>query len=254
MYVRQYFKLHNPGGGAFFIMVKSVFIVKNFHFRKILLSVLILLIFIGILPAVIAYISAAGSRFPLGTAPTGKIAIVFGAGLYRDGSPSAVLRDRVQTAVELFKAGKVEKLLMSGDNSALNYNEPGAMQKYAVQLGVPEQAIVLDYAGRRTYDTCYRAKSIFGVTEALLVTQDYHLPRALYICKTLGLNSSVVSADRRNYRLGTYLYWRMREIPATFTAFIDLYFRKPQPILGDPEPIYIPDGDIPEPKSKENTL
>jgi SanA protein len=226
-------------------MVKSVFIVKIFPFRKTLLLILILLIIIGVLPAVIAYISAVGSRFPLGTAPNGKTAIIFGAGLYRDGSPSAVLRDRIQTAVELYKAGKVEKLLMSGDNSTLNYNEPGAMQKYAMQLGIPEDAIVLDYAGRRTYDTCYRAKSIFGISEALLITQDYHLPRALYICKILGIKSVGVSADRRNYRLGTYIYWRIREIPATFTAFIDLYLTKPQPILGDPEPIYPPDGDLP---------
>jgi SanA protein len=224
----------------------------KFQIRKILLSVLILLILVGILPAVIAYLSAAGSRFPLGTAPIGKTAIVFGAGLYRDGSPSAVLRDRVQTAVELYKAGKVEKILMSGDNSTLSYNEPGAMQKYAMQLGVPKEAIVLDYAGRRTYDTCYRAKSIFGITEALLVTQDYHLPRALYICKILGLKTQGISADRRNYRLGTYIYWRLREIPATFTAFIDLYLSKPQPILGDPEPIYPRDGDLPETTSEEN--
>ncbi|MEI8131496.1 MAG: ElyC/SanA/YdcF family protein [Leptolinea sp.] len=226
--------------------------MKNIPIRKLLLYLLILLIIIGLLPSVIAYITSAGSRFPLGTAPVGKTAIVFGAGLYRDGSPSAVLRDRVQTAVELYKAGKVEKLLMSGDNSTVNYNEPGAMQKYAIQLGVPEAAIVLDYAGRRTYDTCYRAKSIFGITEALLVTQDYHLPRALYICKMLGLNTVGISADRRNYRLSTYVYWRIREIPATFTAFIDLFISKPQPILGEPEPIFPRDGDLPESTSEEN--
>lgn len=218
------------------------------------MPVLILLIIIGLLPAVIVYLSAAGSRFPLSKAPIGKIAIVFGAGLYRDGSPSAVLRDRVQTAVELYKTGKVEKLLMSGDNSTLSYNEPGAMKNYAIQLGVPDEAIVLDYAGRRTYDTCYRAKSIFGITEALLVTQDYHLPRALYTCKILGLKTVGVSADRRNYRLGTSIYWRLREIPASFTAFIDLYLRKPQPVLGDPEPIYPADGDNPIPPKEENPL
>lgn len=233
-------------------MVESAFIVKNIPIRKLLLYLIILLIIIGLLPAIIAYISAAGSRFPLGTAPHGKTAIVFGAGLYRDGSPSAVLRDRVQTAVELYKAGKVEKLLMSGDNSTVNYNEPGAMQKYAIQLGVPEAAIVLDYAGRRTYDTCYRAKSIFGVTDALLVTQDYHLPRALFICKILGLKTVGVSADRRNYRLGTYIYWRIREIPATFSAFIDLFISKPHPILGELEPIFPRDGDLPESTSEEN--
>ncbi|HEX7557514.1 MAG TPA: ElyC/SanA/YdcF family protein, partial [Leptolinea sp.] len=145
---------------------------------------IIFLIIVILLPTVIARFSAVGKIFPLSIAPKGKIAIVFGAGLYRDGSPSAILKDRVQTAAELYKAGKIEKILMSGDNSYINYNEPGAMQKYAIQLGVPQEAIVLDFAGRRTYDTCFRAKAIFGVSEATLVTQDYHLPRALFTCKT----------------------------------------------------------------------
>ncbi len=227
-------------------MVELFIIVKKNNFRKNLLIVIILLLVFSLVPAVITYIDSMGKRYPLGLSPVGKTAIVFGAGLYRDGSPSAVLRDRVKTAVELFKAGKVEKILMSGDNSYVDYNEPGAMQKYALELGAPESAIVLDYAGRRTYDTCYRAKEIFGITNAILVTQDYHLPRALFICKHLGLNTIGVSADRRAYTFGTYLYWRIREIPATFTAFIDLFVRKPKPILGDPLPIYPPDGDVPQ--------
>jgi SanA protein len=234
-------------------MVEFKLIVKKYHLRKYIVAGIFLIAFFFLLPAVISYFASAGKRFPLGQAPQGKTAIVFGAGLYRDGSPSPVLRDRVQTAVELYEAGKVEKLLMSGDNSTPSYNEPGAMQKYAIQLGVPEDAIVLDYAGRRTYDTCYRAKSIFGITEAFLVTQDYHLPRALYICDVLGLKTIGISADRRNYRLGTYIYWRLREIPATFSAFVDLYLRKPQPILGKPEPIYSPDGDNMEQEFEEKS-
>lgn len=234
-------------------MVELFSNVKKLRSTKFILVGIILLLIVFLLPAVISYFASVGKRYPLGVAPQGKIAIVFGAGLYRDGSPSPVLRDRVQTAAELYKSGKVQKLLMSGDNSTISYNEPGAMQKYAMQLGVPENAIVLDYAGRRTYDTCYRARSIFGITEAFLVTQDYHLPRALYICNILGLKTIGISADRRNYRLGTYLYWRLREIPATFTAFIDLYLRKPQPILGEPEPIYPPDGDNMEQEFEEKT-
>jgi SanA protein len=224
-------------------MVELILIVKKKPFRKILLYILLSLLVIFLAPVVIAYISSAGKRFPLGVAPQGKTAVVFGAGLYRDGSPSPVLRDRVSTAAELYKAGKVEKLLMSGDNSTLSYNEPGAMKKYALQLGIPEDAIVLHYAARRTYDTCYRAKAIFGITEATLVTQDYHLPRALFICRNLGLDAVGVSADRRNYSRMTYIYWRIREIPATFSAFIDVLVTHPEPILGEPLPIYPPDGD-----------
>lgn len=224
-------------------MVELILIVKKKSFRKILLYILLSLLVIFLAPVVIAYVSSLGKRFPLGVAPQGKTAVVFGAGLYRDGSPSPVLRDRVSTAAELYKAGKVQKLLMSGDNSTLSYNEPGAMKKYAMQLGIPENAIVLDYAGRRTYDTCFRAKAIFGITEATLVTQDYHLPRALFICRNLGVNAAGVSADRRKYNLVTYIYWRIREIPATFSAFVDVFITHPEPILGDPLPIYPPDGD-----------
>jgi vancomycin permeability regulator SanA len=91
-----------------------------------------------------------------------KGAIIFGAGLRRDGTPTAMLRDRVLTGAELYFSGKVDKLLMSGDNRFVDYNEPEAMRQFALSVGVPAEAIVLDYAGRRTYDTCYRAKLSSG--------------------------------------------------------------------------------------------
>jgi SanA protein len=172
------------------------------------------------------------------------VAIVFGAGLLRDGSPTPVLRDRVETAAELYFAGKVQKLLMSGDNRFVEYNEPAAMRAYALELGVPDDAIVLDYAGRRTYDTCYRAKEIFGVDQALLVTQRFHLPRALVICNGLGIEGQGVSADRRAYRRSSLGIWNLRELPATLVAFIDTFITRPLPVLGDKEPIF------PEPPSR----
>jgi len=176
--------------------------------------------------------------FSVEDAPSKPVAIVFGAGLRRDGQPTSVLQDRVATAAELYFDGKVEVLLMSGDNRYVDYNEPNAMKEYAVSLGVPEEDIVLDFAGRRTYDTCYRAQAIFGVEEAILVTQRYHLPRALYTCNTLGLPSVGVAADQRSYRQAALAYWNLREWAATLTAFWDLYLAKPTPVLGDPEPIF----------------
>ncbi len=167
------------------------------------------------------------------------VAIVFGAGLWRDGSPTPVLRDRVATAAELYFSGKVQKLLMSGDNRFVEYNEPGAMRDYAVSLGVPEADIVLDYAGRRTYDTCYRAQAVFGVGSAILVTQAYHLPRALYTCNMLDVEATGVPADRRSYSRRSLVFWTLREIPATLIAFWDLYITRPLPVLGEPEPIFI---------------
>jgi SanA protein len=112
------------------------------------------------------------------------------------------------------------------------------MHDYAIDLGVPEEDIVLDYAGRRTYDTCYRAKAIFGVQEAILVTQSFHLPRALYLCNHLGLPAVGVPADLRVYRRASLLYWNLRELPATLSALWEIYVSRPLPVLGDPEPIF----------------
>jgi SanA protein len=196
------------------------------------------LIVFGI-PRIITEIMTIGKVNKLDTAQPAKVAIVFGAGLQRDGSPSPVLKDRVETAVQLYQAGKVEKLLMSGDNRFVDYNEPGAMQAYAIALGVPQEDIVLDYAGRRTYDTCYRALHIFGVNEAILVTQRYHLPRALFTCNGVGLKSTGVAANSRYYRKFSRIVWNTRELPATTVALWQVWFSHPLPVMGDPEPIFL---------------
>ncbi len=170
--------------------------------------------------------------------PSTPVAIVFGAGLRRDGQPTIVLRDRVAMAAQLYTAGKVKKILMSGDNRFIDYNEPQAMREYAWSLGVPDEDIVLDFAGRSTYETCYRAKAIFGLEEAILVTQRFHLPRALYTCHTLGLRAVGVTADWHSYRRNAILFWQFRELFATLNAFWNLHFRRPLPVLGNPEPIF----------------
>ena len=205
---------------------------------KLLFFLGILAVLIFTIPSVITRQFSKNRIHDIDDSPTEKAAIVFGAGLLRDGTPTAVLRDRVATAVELYKAGKVEKLLMSGDNRFEDYNEPAAMLEYATQLGIPEEDIVLDFAGRSTYDTCYRAKYIFGVDQALLITQRYHLPRALYTCNKLGLEASGVSADRREYRKYAYRFWVIREFAATTAAFWDLWIEKPLPVMGNLEPIF----------------
>jgi SanA protein len=172
------------------------------------------------------------------SAPSAPAAIIFGAGLTRSGQPTAILRDRVETGAQLYFAGKAQKLLMSGDNRTLNYNEPEAMRQYAMQLGVPSEAIVLDYAGRRTYDTCYRAKAIFGLDSVLLVTQAFHLPRALFLCNAFGLKASGVEANNHHYWPPLLLIWNIREQLATVGAFVDVYVSRPLPVLGSPEPIF----------------
>ena len=120
--------------------------------------------------------------------PKRPVAIVFGA-RENNGTPSPYLQFRVEAAVALYNEGTVKKLLMTGDNSTPGYDEPTAMKKAALGYGVKPEDIVLDYAGFSTYDSCYRAKHIFGVTSAVLVTQNYHLPRALFTCLGVGIDS-----------------------------------------------------------------
>lgn len=164
--------------------------------------------------------------------PSQPAAIVFGAGYWRSGHLSDILADRMETAIALYEAGKVHKLLLSGDNRFVDYNEPGRMAEFAVARGVPREDLVLDYAGRRTYDSCYRARTIFGLQEAVLVTQAYHLPRALYTCDRLGLEMVGIEADRREY---IYDRWyRFRELLALGRAWLDLNVLRPLPVLGDP--------------------
>jgi SanA protein len=190
------------------------------------------------IPRLITGLYAFTRIFDSVTVPADRVAIVFGAGLRYDGTPTAILRDRVETAAKLYFDGKAEKLLMSGDNRAVEYNEPEAMRQYALNLGVPHEAIVLDYAGRRTYDTCYRAKAIFGVRSAILVTQDFHLPRALFLCNNLGIEAVGVNSNNFYYRKISRMIWNARELLATLSAFMDVYVYKPLPVLGNPDPIF----------------
>jgi len=165
--------------------------------------------------------------------PARPVAIVFGAGIRPDGGLSPMLRDRMDTAMDLYRAGLVQKLLVSGDNRFVDYDEPGRMYDYAIAQGLPPEDVVRDYAGRRTYDTCYRAPAIFGVTRAILVTQRFHLPRALFTCRNLGVDAVGFSADRRTYFSNPY--YRLRDAFATVVAWWDVAIARPTPVLGPKE-------------------
>jgi SanA protein len=169
----------------------------------------------------------------IASAPRAPVAIVFGAGVSPGGQLSPMLRDRMDTAIELYRAGKVRKLLVSGDNRFIDYDEPGRMYDYAVARGVARTDVVRDFAGRRTYDTCYRAKAIFGVEQAILVTQRFHLPRAIYTCRGLGVDSVGFAADR--YVYGSERFYRLREGFATVVAWWDVMVARPLPVLGERE-------------------
>lgn len=159
-------------------------------------------------------------------APHAPVGIVFGAGLRRDGGPTTVLYDRVAAAAQLFSEGKVDSLLLSGYETLEGYSEPSAMREVAESLGVPSEAIVTDGLGTRTFTTCQRAISTFGIEQALLITQDYHLPRALAICDGLGIDAVGVSADLRPYSPRALQYWETREILATLVALVEIFIAR----------------------------
>jgi SanA protein len=172
----------------------------------------------------------AGRTYTVENAPAAGVAIVFGARVYGGGRLSPMLSDRVDTAAALYAAGKVETLIMSGGQNGEEYDEPAAMAAQAVRQGVPPGAILLDYGGLRTYDTCYRAVEVYGVTEALLVTQAFHLPRALLLCDGLGMAVAGVAADRRLYSSRSLAWSELREVPALMSAALDLIRRSPPTI------------------------
>lgn len=164
--------------------------------------------------------------------PKAPVAIVFGAGLTPKGHPSAILADRVDAAIALYRAGKVDQLLMSGDNRFVWYNEPRAMKDYAVKHGVPEGAILLDFGGRNTYDTCYRARHVFGVQRAVLVSQNYHIARATFLARGLGIDA--VGFGVPDFDKYPQLRWSLqtREYLADIGAALDLYCLHRQPEVG----------------------
>ncbi|MCC6801586.1 MAG: YdcF family protein [Anaerolineae bacterium] len=210
--------------------------------RWLALAAVIVFLPVGVIVALRVYSAwqARDSIYTLETVPDAPVAIVFGAQIIANERPSAMLADRVKMAAELYRAGKVRALLLTGDNSLVNYNEPEVMRQYALNLGIPDAAITLDYAGFRTYDSCYRARDIFKVGSAILVTQRFHLDRALLICDGLGIDAVGVAADAMRptgYSQRSLFYSQVREFPSTALSVFDLLIGSKPTFLGDPLPI-----------------
>ncbi len=162
--------------------------------------------------------------------PPKSVAIVFGAAVYRNGQLSPMLAARVQQAAEAYRIGRIHKILMTGDNSRTDYDEVSAMKRYAITLGVPAEVIHLDYAGFSTYESCYRARDILGIREAIVITQSYHLPRAVYTCAHLGLEVvGLETNDRGDYSAAVMRRSAAREILATAKMLWDVHLRHPLP-------------------------
>jgi len=208
--------------------------------KKKMLTVMawILLTAAAILTAVDVYVALAGRPGmyrDVASLPEAQAVMILGASVYRSGQMSDVFRDRATVALAVYNAGKAEKILVSGDHSTGDYDEVNAAKKFLLEKGVPPEDIFVDYAGFDTYDSVYRAKYIFKVKSLIISTQDFHLPRALYLARGLGIEASGISADLRTYSWGMRNFFR--ENGARVKAFWELATNDKPKFLGDQIPI-----------------
>lgn len=209
------------------------FIPKLFKYSLLL----ILLIFVVVV-SVNYHINSNSSKFierKVSKVPECYTALVLGAFVYRDGTPSYYLKDRLDAALKLYKSGKVKRFLLSGDHGTKSYDEVNNMKTYLMEHGIKQSEIFLDHAGFDTYDSMVRAKKVFGVDDVIIVTQEFHLPRAVYIARKKGLNAYGLIADKTKYRGLPHL--KMREKLAKVKAFMDVTFNSSPKFLGKKIPI-----------------
>jgi vancomycin permeability regulator SanA len=179
---------------------------------------------------------ARGHTYAVGDVPAAPVALVLGAEVYADGQPSPFLIARLDIARRLYATGKVKAVLLSGDHSRWEYNEPGAMATWLRSHGVPEQRIVVDYAGFDTYDSCARARRVFGVRHVIVVTQTYHLDRAVTLCRQLGVTADGVGDDSVRIYRGPWYHSSARERGAVVKAAADVVSHRDPVFLGPHEP------------------
>ncbi|MCW5249021.1 vancomycin high temperature exclusion protein [Streptomyces sp. SHP 1-2] len=188
---------------------------------------------LALAPATWTHLASAGRLHTTADVPRTEVAVVFGAGLWR-GDPSPYLAHRLDAAAELYRAGRIEVVLVTGDNGRAEYDEPDAMRAYLVRAGVPDGRIVSDYAGFDTWDSCVRAKKVFGVDRAVLISQGFHIRRAVALCRRAGVTSYGVGVDARHD--ATWYYGGVRELFAAGKAAADAVLRPDPTFLGPKEP------------------
>ena len=178
---------------------------------------------------------AAGHVYREASVPAAPVALVLGAQVYPDGTPSAYLAARLDLAKRLLDAGKVRAILLSGDHHRWDYDEPGSMQVYLIARAVPARQIVLDYAGFDTYDSCARARRIFGVRQAIVVTQSFHVDRAVALCRHLGVDATGVGDESVKHFKAIWTRNLIRERGAVVKAVYDVVSGRDPALLGRQE-------------------
>lgn len=161
--------------------------------------------------------------------------LILGCGVREDGTPSLMLRDRLETGIALYEAGAAEKLLMSGDHGRKEYDEVNTMKDFAMERSIPSEDIFMDHAGFSTYDSMYRARDVFCAENVIIVTQEYHLNRALYVAEKLGLEAYGVAALDVNYH--GQAYREFREMLARAKDFCTAWLQPKPKYLGEAIPV-----------------
>lgn len=212
---------------------RNVRLPRTRHGRRRLLRWCVAVCVVALLPATWLKVTGDSRLRTVADVPREPVAVVFGAGLW-DGRPSPYLAHRLDAAVRLYRTGKVEVVLVTGDNSRTAYDEPDAMRAYLAAHGVPREKVVLDYAGFDTWDSCSRAKRIFGVDRAVLVSQGFHIRRALALCEAAGIDAYGVGVDEQHD--ATWYAGGARELFAAAKAAVDVAVRPDPHFLGPREP------------------
>ncbi|WP_240796385.1 ElyC/SanA/YdcF family protein [Streptomyces sp. RFCAC02] len=202
--------------------------------RRLALRTAVAVLALLTLPSAWVYVSTGDRVRTVESAPTAPVGIVFGAGLRPDGTPTAWLADRLDVAAALYDAGRVRVLLVSGDDSGPSYDEPGAMRAYlTAEHGIPADRVVTDGAGYSTWDSCARARTVFGVERALLVSQDFHIRRALALCDAAGIDAWGVGAGDHASLL--WYFSGLREMAGAVTAARDALTTPAPRVPGPPD-------------------
>jgi SanA protein len=167
--------------------------------------------------------------------PNAYTGLILGSKVYNNGNPSGILKDRLDAGLELYKKNKIKRFLLSGDHGTKQYDEVNSMKKYLLKKGVSEKDIFLDHAGFDTYNSLFRAKEIFLVKDLIIVTQQFHLKRSLFIAKNIGLNAVGYVADKHQYSIANKM--KIREKLANVKAFLELSINRKPTFLGHKIPI-----------------
>jgi vancomycin permeability regulator SanA len=197
---------------------------------KIGVGVMLVLLF-GVGPYLWIRFATMGKIHTVDDAPQAPVAIVLGAGLNADGTPKPYLLVRLEDTLRMYQDGRIRAILVSGDHGQVEYDEVAAMTSWLVDRGVPARKVVADHAGFDTYDSCVRAHQIFGVRSAVVVTQEFHVRRAVFLCRQAGIDASGVGSAAPD----NDLRYQAREVPAAFKATFDVLVGASPRYLGEYE-------------------